>query len=489
MDLDNFMHHSTILAPARRFGLVLVVCVGLLTVLPEIQAGPQADTSPGAEAAEQAYREVSGKNYAGAIQDFRKALAANPSNAIWRKDLGFACLAAGLPEDAAAEFSRVYSEHPEDFGLALQLGYLSVQLHREEDARKYFEQASRSADPGLSATALKELSDLQASQLRDRKQKGYDLIVQHRSNEAIKVFEGVHRDDPSDASATLQLGYLYAAAGRMGEAREMFAAAGKNADPKIVAQVNAGLEVVRRETKLWFASFYAAPFYQSRFSNEINTAAVKIGLSPSRYFQPYAGLRFSRDVRSQAGTLPQIYSDNSAIISIGVQSTLVNTGIVLYAEAGTAVNLIGEGPQAASDYRVGGMWFKPWGTDLFAAGSGGHSVSLTGSAYADAGFYSRYDHNFIGSAQLREGISLPTGRALPMQLLAAINLVMDSNGNFYNNIVEVGPVLRIAPFRHLPSLTLEAQYLRGFYTRHDPSNPYGPRYGDFRVFLVWSKTF
>jgi tetratricopeptide (TPR) repeat protein len=423
------------------------------------------------------------------MQDFRKALAADPSNATWRKDLGFACLAAGFPEDAAAEFARVHFEHPEDLGVVLQLGYLSLQLHREEDAGKYFKQAARSADPVVSAAARKELSDLQASQLLGQKQKGYDLIANHRSNEAIKVFEGVHNDDPSDASVTLQLGYLYEAAGRMGEARAMFAAAGKNADPEIVAQVNAGLEAVRRETKLWFASFYAAPFYQSRFSNEINTAAVKIGLSPSRYFQPYVGLRFSRDVRSQAGTLPQIYSDNSAIISIGVQCTIANTGIVVYGEAGTAVNLIGQGPRAVSDYRVGAMWFRPWGKDLFAADSGGHSISLTGSAYADAGFYSRYDHNFIASVQLREGIHLPTGRALPMQLLAAVNLVKDSNGNFYNNIVEVGPVLRVAPFRHMPSLTFEAQYLRGFYTRHDPSNPYGPRYGDFRIFLIWSKTF
>jgi len=162
---------------------------------------------------------------------------------------------------------------------------------------------------------------------------------------------------------------------------------------------------------------------------------------------------------------------------------------VIYAEAGTAVRLIAGNPRAASDYRAGAVWFRPWGAGLFDARSGGHPVSLTGSAYADGGFYSRYNHNVIGNVQLREGINLPTGRAPPVQLLAATNLVKDSNGNFYNNIVEVGPVLRVAPLRHLPSLTLEAQYLRGFYFTHDPTNPYGPRYGDFRIFLIWSKTF
>jgi len=484
------MRHSTIFAQTKRLGLVLAVCIALFSVLPEIHAGqPQSGASSGAADADWAYQESAEKNYTGAIQDFRKALAADPANSVWRKDLGFACLAAGLPEDAATEFKKVYSEYPEDYAVALQLGYVSQRLQRDDDAIRYFALAARSADPELSTRAQNALADLQASKFRDRKQKAYDLLAHHRNNEAIKAFEAIHNDEPANVSVTLQLGYLYSAAGRKREAREMFAQADKNADSRIVAQANAGLKEVSRETKLAFASFYAAPFYQSRFSNEINSATAKIGLLPSRYFQPYVGLRFNRDIRSQAGTLPQIYSDNSAIISIGVQSTLANTGIVIYAEAGTALRLIAGSPRAASDYRAGAVWFRPWGTGLFAAGSVSHSVSLTGSAYADGGFYSRYNHNVIGDVQLREGINLPTGRALPMQLLAATNLVKDSNGNFYNNIVEVGPVLRVAPLGRLPSLTLEAQYLRGFYFTHDPANPYGPRYGDFRIFLIWSKSF
>jgi hypothetical protein len=163
--------------------------------------------------------------------------------------------------------------------------------------------------------------------------------------------------------------------------------------------------------------------------------------------------------------------------------------VVVYAEAGTAVHLISERPRAAPDYRAGIVWSRPWGTGLFATDNLFQNVSLTGSAYADAGYYTRYNHDFIGNVQLREGINLPGIRALPMQLLAATNLIRDSNGNFYNNVVEVGPILRIAPLRHLPSLTFEVQYIRGFYTAHDPTNPYGPRYSDVRIFLIWSKTF
>jgi Flp pilus assembly protein TadD len=576
------MRNLTILRQAKRSGLVPAICIGLLFVSASIHAAPpQADAPLGDDAAEQAYVEVAAKNYTAAIQHFRNALAQNPSNAIWRTDLGFACLAAGLPEDAEAQFAMVYSDHPEDLAVALQLGYLAQQFHRDEDARKYFEQAARSTDTELSVPAQKALADMQDAQRDDRRQKGYELIAQsknaealtvfesihsddpadasvalqlgylyqaaqrlpearemfaaaagnadpelsvpaqkalaeledvrlsdqrqrgyeliaeHRNNEAITAFEVIHRADPSDGNMTLQLGYLYQAAQRLADARAMFAAAAKDADPKIVALANAGLAEVQNNTKLWFASIYAAPFYESRFSNEINPVNEKVGLSPSRYFQPYIGLWFNRDIRSQAGTLPQIYSDNSAVIAVGIQSTLAKTGIVLYAQAGTAINLVDERPLAASDYRVGAVWSRTWGTPLFAPESNdhsspegsAHSISWTGSAYADVGYYSRYGRNVIGELQLREGINLPTARAVPMQLLAATNLLRDSHGNFYNNVVEVGPILRIAPLRHVSSLFLEAQYVCGFYDVHDPANPYGPRYSDFRILLIYSKTF
>ena len=63
----------------------------------------------------------------------------------------------------------------------------------------------------------------------------------------------------------------------------------------------------------------------------------------------------------------------------------------------------------------------------------------------------------------------------------------DSNGDFYDNVAEVGPEVRVALFRRLPQLQVRATYLRGFYTIHDSANPYGARYGDLRFFLVWSK--
>jgi hypothetical protein len=260
----------------------------------------------------------------------------------------------------------------------------------------------------------------------------------------------------------------------------------------VSGQATAALTEVKRQSAWWFASAYVAPFYESRFANQVNPINFKVGLRATRYLQPYLGMRFTRDIRSTTGTLPVIYSDNSDVFSVGLQSPILGHGTNLYAEAGTAVSLMSRPVQgrAVPDYRAGINWYKPWETSLAeAARERSHNVSLTGNVYSDISFYSRYNNNVIGYLQIRQGVNLPTARLVPIQILAAINVVRDSNSDFYNNVVEAGPAVRFAPFRHLLNLQFEVEYLRGFYTAHDPSNPYGPRYGDFRVFLVWSKDF
>jgi Tfp pilus assembly protein PilF len=489
MKMDRQMRDLPNLRNAKRWVLTLFVCVGLCIAAPKGYATPQQEqSSPAMAAAEQAYREVEAKDYIAAVRDFRKALASDPTNMDWQNDLAYASLSAGAIEDAATEFERALTVDPKNFSAALQLGYIFEQLHRTGAATKYLEIAARGPDETLSGQARAALADLRTTDLQGRKQKGYDLLAANHTAEAIQTFESVHTDDPSDATATLQLAYLYSAEGNSDKAEVLFTEASASPDPAISAPAKAALQQVHHETKRWFASIYAEPFFQSRFSNEVNPTNLKIGLQPSRYFQPYVGLRFSRDIRSRSGTLPQIYSDNSAVFSVGVQSPIAHTGAVVYAEAGTAVSLVGTGPEAPADYRVGLLWFHSWGASLVRSPNASGAARWMGSAYADGGYYSRYNRNAIGSAQLREGIRLATSR-VPMALLGALNLVKDSNGNFYNNVMEVGPMLRVAPLRSAPSLAFEATYVRGFYTVHDPVNPYGPRYGDFRLSLVWSKDF
>jgi Flp pilus assembly protein TadD len=481
----------------RLFRLVkspeVIACLlaGLMIVSAAPAAG-QTTEVPGSAAANDAYQELSLKHYEAAIREFQKALASNPSNADWRADLAYAELAAGSSKDAAREFETVYRDHPEQLQIALELGYVYLQLHDSPAAEKYFATAESSVDPEISQPARQALQDMRASVLQAQKQKAYDLLEQGHREEALTLFEQAHVADPGDSAITLQLGYLYQVTGKLAKAREMFQAERYNQDPQVSGQATAALKEVNQQSAWWFASAYVAPFYESRFANQINPINFKIGLRATRYLQPYMGMRFTRDIRSTNGTLPVIYSDNSDVFSVGLQSPILGHGTNLYAEAGTAVSLMSRPVQgrAVPDYRAGIIWYKPWETSLAeAAKTRSKGISLTGNAYSDISFYSRYNDNVIGYLQLRQGINLPTAHLLPMQVTAAINVVRDSNSDYYNNVVEAGPALRVAPFRRLLDLQFEFDYLRGFYTAHDPSNPYGSGYGDFRVFFIWSKDF
>ncbi|HXH49482.1 MAG TPA: tetratricopeptide repeat protein [Terriglobia bacterium] len=475
----------------RTPGAVACILAGLMLSLAAPAAG-QTTEVPGSAAADEAYQELSLKHYEAAIREFQKALASDPSNAEWRTDLAYTEQAAGSPKDAAKEFEAVYRDHPEQLKIALELGYLYLQFNDNPAAKKYFAAAQSSVDPEISQPARQALEDLRASELEAQKQKAYDLLEQGHREEALSLFEQAHIADPGDSAVTLQLGYIYQETGKLAKAREMFEAERLNQDLRVSGQAIAALKEVRQQSAWWFASAYVAPFYESRFANQINPINFKIGLRASPYLQPYLGMRFTRDIRSTTGTLPVIYSDNSDVFSVGLQSPILGHGTSLYAEAGTAVSLESRPLQgrAVPDYRAGFIWYKPWETSLAdAAKKRSTGISMTGNAYSDISFYSRYNNNVIGYLQLRQGVNLPTAHLLPMQVLAAINVVRDSNSDFYNNVVEAGPALRIAPFRRLLDLQFEVNYLRGFYTAHDPSNPYGSSYGDFRVFFIWSKDF
>ena len=473
--------------------LGVTVCIlGVSILASAVRAAGQTNGVPGFAAANSAYHELSLKHNAAAIREFREALAANPSKADWRTDLAYAEVAVGSLENAAGDFKAVYREHPEQLKIALELGYLYEQLHDNALAKKYFAAAGSSVDPQISQPAQLALQNLRDSELQARKQKAYDLLEQGHRKEALSLFEQAHVADPNDSAVTLQLGYLYQATGKLAKARDMFEAERYNQDPRVSSQATSALTEVNHQSAWWFASAYIAPFYESRFANQVNPINFKVGLMATRYLQPYLGMRFTRDIRSTTGTLPVIYSDNSDVFSVGLQSPILGHGTELYAEAGTAVSLMSQPVQgrAVPDYRAGITWYKPWETSLAeAAKKRSRGVSLTGNAYSDISFYSRYNNDVIGYLQIRQGVNLPTAHILPMQVLAAINVVRDSNSDFYNNVVEAGPAVRIAPFRRLLGLQFEVDYVRGFYTAHDPSNPYGPRYGDVRVFLIWSKDF
>jgi tetratricopeptide (TPR) repeat protein len=344
---------------------------------------------------------------------------------------------------------------------------------------------------------FKKALDLDPANAVWRMDLAYAYLRANALADAQREFKTVYREQPDHLALALELGYVSQRQQDDASALRYFSEAAGSSDARIADSARAAVEVLnasqlRASRQTAFAELYAAPLYQTRFSNQINTFNAKIGLTPSLYFQPYAGLRLTRDTRSTSGVQPEIYSDNSAVISAGVQAMVPLIHATAYAEAGSAIRLsrFSNGGRAIPDYRTGMYWFRGWGTTMAqAALREPNRFLMTGSGYGDVSYYSRFDDNVIAYGQLRQGVNLPTGRILPMQVLAAVNYIQDSNKDFYNNVVEAGPAIRIAPSRRMTEIQFEAQYVHGVYTRHDAANPYGARYHDFRFSIIWGKGF
>ena len=172
----------------------------------------------------------------------------------------------------------------------------------------------------------------------------------------------------------------------------------------------------------------------------------------------------------------------------------------LYASVGWNKDLLGrrEGGDWTEDFQAGVYGFKSWGpgTVLHTVAPEG-LIPTTGSVpalsaqisaeeeprapnrflwrrawFADMGadfsYYQRYA-NCIGYGQAHQGFRLfQLGSRLGFDLYAVQNLSWDTRGNYFDNLVELGPGLRWlwAPRRGL-EVVLRGEWLKGYYLGRD----------------------
>ncbi|CAA9353635.1 MAG: hypothetical protein AVDCRST_MAG11-3681, partial [uncultured Gemmatimonadaceae bacterium] len=232
-----------------------------------------------------------------------------------------------------------------------------------------------------------------------------------------------------------------------------------------------------------FTELYAAPVYQTRFSNLVAPVVVRSGVAALERPRAaaYASVRLTRDTRSVGGVQPQIFSDNAVIPALGVRVQPVRRGPTLYSELGASRPLLAT-PDARTraDYRGGGYYSAQWG----AGAAPGRAPRLVGDVYADASYYSRFD-NAIAYVQLREAVRLREWGGGWAELYGRAGAVGDTRREFYNNVGEVGAGLRVLPWR-AAGASLSAEYVRGAYWVRSTAPAAAP-YGELRAMVVVSK--
>jgi len=290
--------------------------------------------------------------------------------------------------------------------------------------------------------------------------------------------------DPEDYTAQLQLGYVDYDLKDWKGAQAAFSAAARSPDEDQRRKARSALRVVRAAARRAYFDVYASPLYMTRFGDAVGFLEGQYHLKPAPESPVsfYAGTRYVQDSRSRGGSLPQIYSDNVWELGSGIRIQPPGWKVSLSAEESLAFNLV----RTPS---------HPHNTEGdFRAVLAGYQDFELGRPFVDVGasggYYGRFD-NAIAYAQFREGLELWSGKRQRLLGYLRQNLSGDKNADFFNNVAEFGPGLEFWPWRS-ENLKLRGEYVHGVYYGREKSgepNPYGPRFDDFRVTLLFGGRF
>ncbi|HXG46292.1 MAG TPA: tetratricopeptide repeat protein, partial [Methylomirabilota bacterium] len=245
------------------------------------------------------------------------------------------------------------------------------------------------------------------------------------------------------------------------------------------------LPPIANPDRRWWGEAYASGDWHDRWGTLIGSGFVRHGafLPGARWAQPYAEFRFGVDTDSEAGPDRTIIQDNfiGAFAGARVQP-IASEYFFLYAQAGTSTDLLDRraGGAWAFDYQVGLYGYKAWGPGMNLLAAGGTSGTNTsawwraglGDWWADAGadfsWYGRYD-SWIGYGQARQGLRLAqVGPRVAFDAYVLEGLSWDVKGNYFDNLIEAGPGLRLVWRPHARwQVVARTEFVGGWYLGRD----------------------
>ncbi len=416
------------------------------------------------------------------VSEFRRALDLDPDNAALRRELGFLLLEMGREEEAEPEFQVLVRTVPGDLLSATQLGFLLNARGETGAAQLLFDRVMAGKDEDLANRVRAVLRIPQVVAREDPKPAAIDAKqMAARSvnagfmKDALKYFLVAHESDPADFEVMLRLGWTYNILHQDSLAIRWFDRARKSSDPKIAAEAATAFRSLRASNAPLSATVWLFPLFSSRWSDVFGYGQAKTELRTRLPIRPYVSLRFIGDTRRTIGVVTPVYlSESSFIPAVGVR-TLPWHHATAWAEAGLAMGYLRG--HVLSDYRAGISFSRGVGRLL-----GAESAGWFAETNSDAVFISRFGNDSIVYAQVRAGYT--AGRKpLQAQLYWNTGVTFDQKRQSWANFWEVGPGLRLAggPLPKSAYFTFNA--LRGAYLMGA-----GAMFNDLRVGLWYAFT-
>ncbi len=453
---------------------------------------PRSDPNDRTARMERAYLELRRRRWPEAVTMLGELLDEDRADARLRMELAYARLAQGDRTAAADEFALAARE-PGEFqeraraevkalaegesqaaaqermDVLINEGYEDLRRRDNDAARAKFQTALLS-DPGKTEIV---------------KQLAYMNLEEGKTADAATGFAGASMLEPKDFVTALELGYVYDSLHDEAAAEKAFAAALPSPDPVVRAAAQRSLDAIRAPSDPLYLDVDGAFYNASRFNNRIVAVDASAGWKPDPEgpLAVYLAGRWAQDSRSRAGPDSEIFSDDAVSVAPGIRLQPRGFPLSLSAEYGITYNLLRTPEhQGYSEYDgrvvLNGYRYWPIYRRFFV------------DAGLQAGFYTRYGDNFIGTLRLRAGIKAWDNQITQLTLYAPLDLMKDSKRDYYNNALEAGGGLELQPWTRL-NFKLRVEAVRGWYSGvegQDP-NPYGKRYDEVRVMLLYSAHF
>jgi Tfp pilus assembly protein PilF len=422
------------------------------------------------------------------VYEFRAALALDPDNLELHRELAYLLLEMRQGAEAEKEFALLVERTPDDLLSVAQLGFLHLARRDAVGAMPLLQKVLEGKDEDLAdrvrsalrmPQTLKRRSDTprakvstEAKVLAERSlQAGY-------LKDAKKYLEIAHEIDPLDFQVMLKLGWTTNLLHDDRQALPWFHLAKKSPDPAIAVEAKRASSNLEGDQRIVRTTVWIFPFYSSRWNDVFSYGQVKTELRfPHWPVKPYISARFDGDTRQRLPGIEAGYLSESALIPAIGLATPAYHGVTVWGEAGHAFSYQKD-RKGGPDYRGGVSLGRGFGHLL-----GNPKRGALFETNDDAVYLSRFDHDLLLYSQNRLGYSVRLGDVLSLQAHWNLNITADARRQYWANIVESGPGIRLG-IQGLPrSMRFSVDLLRGAYLI-TVGNPWPLAFNDVRV-GVW----
>ncbi len=363
-------------------------------------------------------------------------------------------------------------------------------------------------DPPMAVPYFQRVIELDSTNFQAHAALGYLYHSLKDYPNALKEFSAADHLQPSD-TLKLQMAYTLMSLGQDTAAYSLFDRLAASPYPDIRMSASDQLKFKSSggggggaaPAKPWWTRIYSADYFDTRWQSTFIYLTAEEGYRLNRILSAYAVVSLSTDTKSSAGTVPQIFSDNSLMFGVGVRAQLF-TGFSVSAQEGAALDIIGRKDInfVRNDFR----FYLTYGNGIYAPYTDHPDVRFPFypilDLYSSLGAYSKYK-NTIGYLQLKAGARVLEVSKTVMDVYGKLNFARDWAVNilvndpsikakeYYNNINEWGLGCRLTPNVDW-GVYLDAEFLRGIYS-HQDLLPAGrdPYYTSYRFFLIFDRTF